>query len=446
MPQSTQTATIQSIGRLSDGRWRIILEPDSFGFSIPSAQQLVYQNVATSSVRLDPYVNVANFENSDFNATPANAVETRLGTLYQDIDYSTATITPVNFDALISGSSTKAAIPDSNYSTKRITIPRYEGSKNSADEINVENGVVDRKDAIIVDFEWGGGTYPMIQDAGALKLDKILFVGGNKEAITSTTPESVGFTGSLKQAFPINSIPTITQYTTTSANSAGARVAAYGFSVPLIPFAILPADSTGVKSEFDYWENSMVNPFVGRAINLSNGNTNNPCSFKAIKNSSGVITKDYEITAAGLRNTVSEGIAAGEEWYVTFYTDMPDELQGTLRVYNAGYDTKSSTGAYDYPLRAKGVFKIIAAGTSESEAKLRLENTATLLPTSGNIGGASGNRGMIVWKAVVNNEFIIFNDATMSGVGKGAFITNTPSDVVAADFNSITEKFGGNKT
>lgn len=132
MPQSTQTATIQSIGRLSDGRWRIILEPDSFGFSIPSAQQLVYQNVATSSVKLDPYVNVANFENSDFNATPANAVETRLGTLYQDIDYSTATTTPVNFDALISGSATKASVPDSNYSTKRIIIPRYEGSRNTA--------------------------------------------------------------------------------------------------------------------------------------------------------------------------------------------------------------------------------------------------------------------------------------------------------------------------
>jgi len=284
----------------------------------------------------------------------------------------------------------------------------------------------------------------MIHDAGGLKTRKVVLVGGDKDDVTIFNSEETGYTSSIQHAFPVNSKPVVSQYVTTSTNADGARVAAYGFTVPALPFAILPASSSGVKSEFDYWENSLQNPFVGRAINLSYGDTNNPCSFKAVKNSSGVITKDYQISAAGLRNAVSDGIAAGEDWYVTFYTDMPDELKGTLRVYDVGYDNKNSEGEYDYPLRAKGVFKITAAGTSGGEAKLRLEDSATLLPTSGNIGGASGNVGMIVWKAIPNEKFIIFNDATMSGVGKGALTTSTPSSLIKSEFEYITYKYANN--
>ena len=410
-------------------------EGDLYGFTIASKGLI--------NTVFEPFV-PQTFQNSDCNPLVNNATDITPSLVYYDVDYADNPNVAVNFTSIISGSAPKAKIQDFNYHSNRSIIPRYSGSKNTAAEYNLVNGVIDKTDAIIADFEWGGGTYPMIQDAGGLKLNRILLSGDNRDAISVVTTEMEGFAGNIKQAFPVNSVPSISQYTTTSNNVAGARISAYGFTVPALPFAILPADSTGVKSEFDYWENSLVNPFVGRAINLSYGNTNNPCSFKAVKNSSGVITKDYQITAAGLRNAVSDGIAAGEEWYVTFYTDMPDELQGTLRVYNAGYDTRSSDGSYDYPLRVNGVFKIIAAGTSESEAKLRLENSATLLPTSGDIGGSGGNRGMIVWKAIQNDEFILFNDATMSGVGKGAFITSTPSPIIERNFDYITRTFGNN--
>jgi hypothetical protein len=40
---------------------------------------------------------------------------------------------------LISGSATKANIPDSNYSTKRITTPRYEGSRSTSNDFNLNS-------------------------------------------------------------------------------------------------------------------------------------------------------------------------------------------------------------------------------------------------------------------------------------------------------------------
>ena len=199
MPQSTQTAKIQSIGRLDDGRWRIILQPDAFSFGILQSRQLSYGNVATSSVTLDPYVNTANFINSDFNAVIGNATDIREGTLYQDIDYSSNATTPVNLNQLLLGSATKANVPDSNYSTKRITTPRYEGSRSSTaldttfNSPTVEGGLgvlpnVEQDRAYFAYFNWVGGTAPEwgngLADRSALSVR--YFIDGDGNVIEPT--------------------------------------------------------------------------------------------------------------------------------------------------------------------------------------------------------------------------------------------------------------------
>lgn len=43
---------------------------------------------------------------------------------------------PTNFESIISGSAIKAAVQDSNYSTKRHILPRYEGSKTTSQFLN----------------------------------------------------------------------------------------------------------------------------------------------------------------------------------------------------------------------------------------------------------------------------------------------------------------------
>ena len=115
------------------------------GGSIPllkSGSLLITQSRAVSSSNCDtvifePYITTPNFYNSDDNALLNNVNEYRLSTVYQDVDYSTGTTTPTNFGLLISGSAIKAAVQDSNYTTKRHIIPRYEGSKSTSQYLNV---------------------------------------------------------------------------------------------------------------------------------------------------------------------------------------------------------------------------------------------------------------------------------------------------------------------
>ena len=105
--------------------------------------QLKYtQNITPSpaendSIIFEPYITTPNFYNSDFNPIINNVLVDRLNTIYQDVDYSTGITTPTNFALLISGSALKAAVQDSNYSSKRVTLPRYEGSKSTSQHLNV---------------------------------------------------------------------------------------------------------------------------------------------------------------------------------------------------------------------------------------------------------------------------------------------------------------------
>ena len=79
--------------------------------------------------------------NSGHDPMLNNVEDTRVGTLFMDVDYSTmsqsGSNSPINFDLLISGSASKFPIPDSNYTTRRHREPRYDGVKNTSDRTNV---------------------------------------------------------------------------------------------------------------------------------------------------------------------------------------------------------------------------------------------------------------------------------------------------------------------
>ncbi len=66
---------------------------------------------------------------NDFNPVLNNAVTSRNSTLYRDVDYSYDYKTPVNIQAIVSGSASFSQVPDSNYTSKRVINPRYDGTR-----------------------------------------------------------------------------------------------------------------------------------------------------------------------------------------------------------------------------------------------------------------------------------------------------------------------------
>ena len=82
----------------------------------------------------------------------------------------------------------------------------------------------DKYDAALIDFNFGGGTYPEIDGFGALSLNQMLLVGDNREAVGTLGASEPGFSGSLFTLFPSGSTPTIRQYTTSADTVFGAKV------------------------------------------------------------------------------------------------------------------------------------------------------------------------------------------------------------------------------
>jgi hypothetical protein len=93
-------------------------------------------------VNFDPYIdpsiatNFANspkFENSDFFATINNYNDNRENSYLEDIEYEDGINIPSNLSLILNRTAKKTQTPDSNYTSKRSTILKYEGSKlNSA--------------------------------------------------------------------------------------------------------------------------------------------------------------------------------------------------------------------------------------------------------------------------------------------------------------------------
>lgn len=85
---------------------------------------------------LNIYPEVENFEYSDYNAIFGNASTPQFSGVYQDVDYASNGLIPINFDLIISGSARKAQIQDSNYTQTGWSNGRYNGSKNSSIDFN----------------------------------------------------------------------------------------------------------------------------------------------------------------------------------------------------------------------------------------------------------------------------------------------------------------------
>jgi len=77
----------------------------------------------------------------DCQPTLNNAYLLRPNPQIQEVDYTTDIYTPINFQAILSGSAQKSSVPESNYTTYGWTLNRYNGSRTQANAVNTTNGL-----------------------------------------------------------------------------------------------------------------------------------------------------------------------------------------------------------------------------------------------------------------------------------------------------------------
>ena len=132
----------------------------------------------------------------DCQPTLNNVSTNRLSNTYQDIDYTSNLMTPINFDLIISGSALKAEIQDSNYTLKRHILPRYEGSKSTSQFLNIfTNGdkgtygtlpTAENLKTLVAYSGWTGGYLPEHNNAFGAHL-KYLIKSNGDVVIPGTT-------------------------------------------------------------------------------------------------------------------------------------------------------------------------------------------------------------------------------------------------------------------
>jgi hypothetical protein len=215
---------ITSISATSPTQWRLGLSTD------PSLQATIYnaqypQNwfievdlYPSSSVILDPFLNIsANYDNSSFNPIINNVIIPRPNDEFFDVDFSSNSITAVNRNVVINasrgtGSATPSTVPASNYTTTRITNPRYNGCENTSPNINVgyENQLpsVENLTRFGLYYTDASGTNPEIPAVTAFQIKFMFDEFGN----VFSPNLSSSYYGDLLSSFPANSQVTVVPY------------------------------------------------------------------------------------------------------------------------------------------------------------------------------------------------------------------------------------------
>ena len=152
------------------------------------------------SVIFEPNITTPHYYNSDYNPLINNAVNIRQNNLYQNVDYSQGSLVPVNFQQLLTGSATLATVQDSNYTSARHIIPRYEGSKSTSQQLNVwtdgDEGTYGKLPTIESNKVWVaycetiGGYAPERMNASGIIIKYLIDQDGNV-AIPNTSENSL---------------------------------------------------------------------------------------------------------------------------------------------------------------------------------------------------------------------------------------------------------------
>ena len=181
---STLTGIITSIAPTSTTTWAISLGTNLSSqatFVTPfnltgSNNPSVYSN---SPIYLNPYLNDAsNFYNSDYNPLINNVEDARLSDRFEEVEYYPGITTPTNLGVIISGSAIKAAVQDSNYSSKRVINPRYNGVKSTSQYLNTwtpgdtgtygKTPTIESLKTMVAYCDWIGGWPPDRENASAI--------------------------------------------------------------------------------------------------------------------------------------------------------------------------------------------------------------------------------------------------------------------------------------
>lgn len=446
------------------------------------------------------------FFNEDCDVLQNNATQGIPNNLLQKVDYSTDAMNPVNFEALISGTAENVDIPQSHFEISSILNPTYNKSIVQSDDVNLfryyrtpkltdfgdpinagnvgQTPSVSSLDTLIYEFEWGGGTTPLILGCGAVKLGKILEVS-SKDQVKTISPSdnitSVITPINLSQASasvygrdlfvtqsrgdyvqilngnnPVNTRINMSLYPYNDANSnptlpSTTQILTSQYGVPAQPTFMGTSSYFGGYGGYTppltNYIRFKTSSFISRAN--SDYTTGEPVSLVTNSNISGSATSSNNFVNTILNSMNNENA----RWFITVYNELENGFSNSeLTPTNTGRTATDVNSNFIDPLGQRGVSEILGIDTSSVAGEVRLHINDPLKWDRTIFFGGSGapfpHSGFFIWKARAagKGEFVIVQDEVSGGVQAGAFTSAFTPNYITENFEEITKEYGANQT
>ena len=248
MPTNTYTRTIVDITPAGNNVWRIELDPNQTVITSKElTNKVIFYSTSAQPVILNPYLNdIGNWSTNEYNATINNVQGERPNKWVYDVDYSTNQSIPINYLGILSGSATRATIPESNFTSKWWKGIRYDGSKNTSDSFNTKNtfqtlaiendqninlgastlGQAAASDGTSVGlyYYWAGGADPEVPGTTAFQIKFMFDENGNVFTPNLSSSYYYDLLYSFEQNSQCNVIPYNKDGSTTAQNSAQSSI------------------------------------------------------------------------------------------------------------------------------------------------------------------------------------------------------------------------------
>jgi hypothetical protein len=352
-----------------------LVAPNNISFSLAtgvSGQQ--GESTGSRQTVLSPYDSFT-FVNSDDNPLFNNALLAKESTHFFGVDYSNGALIPTNQQSIISGSATPSDVQQYNWFLKRSTIPRYEGSKLSAQNYNTwslgdqsygKDPVINYNGNVAFDVSFVGGTYPEMMLGTAINIIRAnIFTSVSQSVIIDqNSPEIFNFMVDQYLGFSQSSQVFSNDLSPIKDNNIQTIKGDIGWPDSSVYF--VPRQQTfGAGSPYNF-SGSWVDSTRGGLVFYGIGYT--PASPFVMKKQ--VVDENDQYATGSNFDTVhsasiliSQSLENGDKWFVTLYSGSNYPLQTFMEAtetsplfpFNSGSNYNHSKEA---SIASQGVYEI----------------------------------------------------------------------------------------
>jgi len=364
-----------------------------------------------------------------------NAIDSELSSKYFDVDFSSNQIVAVNLQNILSGSATKAQVPDSNYTTTRIINPRYEGCKyqgqynysESFSPLSIPNNYpIDNFVNNFIYFDWIGGSDPQYPGGGNIHALYLLDIEGNSTPLSTQninlfTIENTFIEGTKAYIYPSSTSsgnPIIPVDIVTGGALYETIMLSTGSKNPVI-YADVSSGMVSISTAFDIYFNTSSLSILNDSGSVSLNNSSWIYSLSNPSSSLGTINNLYFQDKEGVtiyNKKTGTYINSGSSPNIIKYEDtlFPLKYGDMIKFGTTGSYSLSNTASLDGTFEGGGIFQIIKINTgSNFNQSSSIEITPIISNynfTQNNALLSKNNQNIRIMRRVPNENFVLIKN------------------------------------